>query len=224
MAFLRSLRLTVLVAALLFSAVALGLSANYLSKFSSFTIVGVVSVSVPAWVQLAIASAAITIVFVLPMIVIDFLRRGALTSWILTELIVLTIISVLWLADAADVTANSNLSYLADFGLPQTCHGLDELAKDVDTLEISNPAQYGFLSAIDFDQFGMLCRSQMAIQAFGFLNWILLMGYAIVLLILAIVASYRGRSGIWTTTVRDAEFSAPKVEDGEVPMAEHVYA
>ncbi|KAH8113295.1 hypothetical protein DFH11DRAFT_1601240 [Phellopilus nigrolimitatus] len=229
MALFWTVRLLVLFSVLTFSTIVLGLSANYISNFSSFTVPGVVSFTIPPWIGLAVASAVLSIIFVMPMVTIDFLRKGAVTSWVVVEVVILSILSVLWLAGAADVTAGYDLSYLTRVGLPNTCHGLDELGTDVEALEISDPVQYGYLSAINFDQLGMMCRSHEAVQAFAFLSWIFPMGYAITLFILAFLAQARGHPAIWTSTVRDTMFYAPEtttkdVAESNVPMTQEKYA
>jgi len=52
------------------------------------------------------------------------------------------------------------------------------------------------------------CREAAGIEAFTFLNWIILMGYTIVLLVLSIIGHTRGHK-IWTSTVGEAPFLAP---------------
>ena len=54
------------VLSLLISVAVLGIAANYVSKFSSFSIPGVISFSTPAFSELALATAAINIAFITP--------------------------------------------------------------------------------------------------------------------------------------------------------------
>ena len=44
------------------------------------------------------------------------------------EQILSVVVSVLWLADAADTTSVNTVKDLKEFGLPQTCAGADQLA------------------------------------------------------------------------------------------------
>lgn len=86
--------------------------------------------------------------------IIDFARRGAVTSWVGVELGVFCkyfslvalahIISdsliqptcimssaflwALWLATGAYISATTNLKFLKELGLPESCSGLDDLA------------------------------------------------------------------------------------------------
>jgi len=53
------------------------------------------------------------------------------------------------------------------------------------------------------------CNEVQAIEAFGFLNWIMLMGYSITILVAAIMASSRGHPNPWTSSVRHGNLFAP---------------
>lgn len=46
-----------------------------------------------------------------------------------------------------------------------------------------------------------------AIEAFGFLSWLLLMAYSVTLLVFAILAHNKGRSEVWTSGVREFDFT-----------------
>jgi len=102
------LRVPVFAALLLFSLIVLGVDAHLISKLSfSFNEFGIhYSYSAPAWPKLGVATAVLTLVTLLPFLVIDFLRKGAPTSWVVTELGWLGFLWILWLATAAD-TANN---------------------------------------------------------------------------------------------------------------------
>lgn len=65
-----------------------------------------------------------------------------------------------------------------------------------------------------------MCRSFQAIEAFAWLNWLILMGYAIALLVLAILAHNRGNQGIWRSSVRDTDFFG-HTGTNNVPMQQH---
>ncbi|KAJ7477134.1 hypothetical protein B0H11DRAFT_2029855 [Mycena galericulata] len=53
------------------------------------------------------------------------------------------------------------------------------------------------------------CRETAAIQAFSFLNWLILMVYTILILVLAIIASTRKHTGVWKSSVAEAPFFTP---------------
>ncbi|KLO10164.1 hypothetical protein SCHPADRAFT_999763 [Schizopora paradoxa] len=167
---------------ILFSVIVLGLSAFFISKTSG-TVAGF-SVNSPAWANLALATSILTLVSVTPMLVLDMFL-DAHTSKILVELIVLGILNVLWLASGADAAAYTN-------GEVPDCSNLEIVV--------------GLLVVKD-NTLITLCRSYQAIEAFSWLNWIILMGYVIALLVFAILASTRGNS-VWMSSVRKADFSA----------------
>ncbi|KAI1789732.1 hypothetical protein LXA43DRAFT_974141 [Ganoderma leucocontextum] len=56
---------------------------------------------------LALAAGGVTMITLPIMLIIDFVRRGAFTSWILTELIWLSIVWVLWIATGAVAVNNT---------------------------------------------------------------------------------------------------------------------
>ncbi|KAJ7762830.1 hypothetical protein DFH07DRAFT_956731 [Mycena maculata] len=53
------------------------------------------------------------------------------------------------------------------------------------------------------------CRETAAIQAFSFLNWIILLAYTILILVLSIIASTRKHTGVWKSSVAEAPFFTP---------------
>jgi len=94
MAPVRLIRLVVLSVILLFSLVLLGLNAHltnltrqYLNLYFTFS-------------ALAIATAVLSFVIIIPMLVIDFLRKGAVTSKIAVEIAALSFLWIMWLATA----------------------------------------------------------------------------------------------------------------------------
>jgi len=146
---------------------------------------------------------------VTPLIIVDFVRKGAFISWVVVEIIVAFAVSVPWLVDALDANSADSLKIFAEFGLPQTCANIDELAKAVNGLEVSNPLTYGHLKAFDFDLLRGLCRQHQLIEGLAYVAWILLMEYSIGLLVLAIRASVHGVPNVWTGTVRDTHLAGP---------------
>ncbi|KAF5352147.1 hypothetical protein D9758_009249 [Tetrapyrgos nigripes] len=177
MALISTLRLGVFGTTILFSIIVLGLSAHITSKTKEELD------TVVAAEGLAIATAAITLVSVPAMLIIDMIRRGAVSSLVVAELAGLGLLWVLWLATGADSVAEFN----ADF--PEGC--------DVLSLEFRGP---GVREVQD------LCRELQAVSAFGFLNWLMLVGYWSVLLVCSIVAANRGESRIWFTPVGETDF------------------
>jgi len=59
-----------------------------------------------------------------------------------------------------------------------------------------------------------ICDEAQAAEAFAFLAWMILMGYWIILLVYTIIAANNGQSGIWTTSVSEADFSASEKGTG----------
>jgi len=53
------------------------------------------------------------------------------------------------------------------------------------------------------------CRETAGVQAFAFLNWIILLAYTIFILILTIIAASRKHAGVWKSSVTTAPFFTP---------------
>jgi hypothetical protein len=60
------------------------------------------------------------------------------------------------------------------------------------------------------------CGEIQAIEAFSFLNWILLMGYCVTLLVFSIMHSRRGHSGVWHSSVKETKFSSRSAAPGGI--------
>jgi len=111
------IRIPVFVALLVLSLIVLGLDGHLVSALSfsipSESVFGIVtpgvSIPAPSWTKLGVATAVLTIVSIGPMLVIDFLRKGAPTSWIVVELSWIGFLVILWLATASDTAANTAL-------------------------------------------------------------------------------------------------------------------
>jgi len=86
---------------LFFSVVTLGLAANLVSQFSEWTFPG-----------FAVAVSVLTIVSLVPLLVVDMIRRGSFISWVAIELAVFGVLWVLWLASAA--LSTSTLLFTGD--------------------------------------------------------------------------------------------------------------
>ncbi|KAJ7067922.1 hypothetical protein C8F01DRAFT_1246479 [Mycena amicta] len=126
---------------------------------------------------LAIATASITLITVPIMIALEFIQPGrAFTSKIAVELSWLFILWVLWLATAADATNSASLTFISDCG--------------------------NYISS----KIEGACRETAGVQAFAFLNWLILMAYTIFILVLTVIAQTRKHSGVWLTSVSEAPF------------------
>jgi len=135
------------------------------------------------WTFNAFAVAVCVLTFSLgPMFAIDFLRRGAITSWIIVELSWGGFLWVLWLASAALSSEN-----LQDAG------GLC--------------TNYRFAP----NWWSRSCSEIQAIVAFSWLIWISWSFYLISLLTLSIISHTKG-APIWKTSVRDATFTPVNVD------------
>jgi len=181
-------RLATLGSICLFSLIVIGASSNYiaieLTQVLSIDGVQVLPVQTPdALALLNVAVAAITILTVPPMIVVDILRRGAFTSMVLVELSWLGFLSILWIA-AAGFTVDSLANALA------LC---DEPGNANVTVAQS------------------ICTDGRVSAAFGFLAWLALLGYTVTLLVMSIITHQKGFP-VWKSTVKDGKFitSAPK--------------
>ncbi|EJD00975.1 uncharacterized protein FOMMEDRAFT_135248 [Fomitiporia mediterranea MF3/22] len=175
-------RIAVFAVVLLFSIIILGLSANYIAQLANF------GVDAPAFAALALAISLITFLAFVPMLAIDFIRSGAITSWVAIELGVTGLLAILWLASAATTASASD-------GQTVDCSVADRIDSTA----------------------GTLCHSYQAIEAFGFLNWIILTSYFSGLLVMAILAQLR-QNKPWTGTVRDTNFFARKTVPAAAPM------
>ncbi|KAF9225383.1 hypothetical protein BS17DRAFT_794966 [Gyrodon lividus] len=140
---------------------------------------------------LGIAAAVLSLVTLPVMLVTDFVRRGAFTSMIVVELVWLFILWVLWVATAGEAVSASN--YYFTYGCIYTEDPLVNQA----------------------------CHEFQAVEAFAFLNFIILLLYTVFLLISALVATSRG-NGIWLSSVKESTFfpsSNPPVQ--QHPMGQY---
>jgi hypothetical protein len=102
------IRLPVFVLLILLAFVVLGLDAyfvNEANKASSFDVLGYsvpTGIEIPTFAQLGVATSVLTIASLIPILIIDQLRKGAATSFVVVELAWLGFLWVLWLATAAD--------------------------------------------------------------------------------------------------------------------------
>ncbi|THU78715.1 hypothetical protein K435DRAFT_845706 [Dendrothele bispora CBS 962.96] len=175
MTFLSILRLVILVTTVVFALIVLGIDAHILAHFIAQLTAE--DVHVPIKPGLAIATAVLTLVTLPVMLILDAIRKGkAFTSKVIVELIWLGILWVLWVATAA----HSVQAFNEIFG-PEGC----------DNENISGD-----------NEIMTFCREIQATAAFGFLNWIALFFYTVILLVFAIRASGRG-SPVWFSGVAE---------------------
>jgi len=126
----------------------------------------------------ALAVSVITWAFLGPLPLISMLRKGSILSWVVVELAIVGLLWVLWLAAAAYVTSM--------------------------TAGASLNCDYAFLTP----EAESICRQYQALQAFSWLNWLILFMYLVLLLVFAIKAQGKGHS-VWTSDVTDLQsFSA----------------
>ncbi|KAK0206067.1 hypothetical protein DFS33DRAFT_1312058 [Desarmillaria ectypa] len=70
-----------------------------------------------------------------------------------------------------------------------------------------------FVSGCGYFNVGLdqACKEFNAIEAFDFLNWLILIGYTITLIVFAIIAVNRGNRGVWTSSTTATDFFASGV-------------
>lgn len=116
------LRIGQLATAILFSFIVLGLSGNIISRDDGIS---------PDFAGLSLATAVLTMVAIVPVMIIDFLRKGAFTSLVVTEIVWTSFLTILWLAAAADTTSILNGDTCSDpffFDTLTTCREEQALA------------------------------------------------------------------------------------------------
>jgi hypothetical protein len=156
----KHVRLVVFGIALGFGLIILGIGANFLSVTSKIRGGGsFLAPSIPAF---AVATAVLTFAILIPVIVIDFLRKGAMTSFVATELGFMGFLWILWLACASNAT-----SALMGFTISDCTIFYDPAAISV-------------------------CQQYQALQAFSWLGWLAIFFYWIALLVIALIAQSRG--------------------------------
>ncbi|OCH95963.1 hypothetical protein OBBRIDRAFT_822585 [Obba rivulosa] len=125
------------------------------------------------WAALAIAVGILSITSIPAMVVVDLLRTGAFTSMIVVELSWLSVLHVLWLVVGA-MAASSSSNYWGG-----TC-------------------DFNFSNEIN-----TACKETQAVAAFGFLAWLPLLGYTVLLLVLAIIRQTNGIP-VWLLSVKES--------------------
>ncbi|KAK7058061.1 hypothetical protein R3P38DRAFT_2844201, partial [Favolaschia claudopus] len=136
---------------------------------------------------LGIATAVLSLLTLPLMIWLDITRPGGPTSMIIVEMPWLFFLSILWLATGAQAAQVRSIGFwfaCADLG-----DGLDSIDAGA-------------------------CHEMSALEAFAFLNWLLLMGYALTLLIMSLVAANRKQTNVWTSSVANAPFGSGAPDAG----------
>ncbi|KAJ6493435.1 hypothetical protein C8R45DRAFT_989767 [Mycena sanguinolenta] len=186
------IRLVVLSTVLLFALIALGVAAAFTSTSTSL-----IGVTYP-FAALGIATAVFTMVTVPPMIGLEILRPGSPTSMIIVEILWLGFLSIMWLATGADTASNT-------IGCGSNAEK-QESAFDTESGVPTSETADGICSELE------------ALEAFAFLNWIILMGYIGMLLVMSVMAATRKHTNVWTSSVANAPFSEPE-KNSSVPTS-----
>jgi len=165
---------------LLFSLVELGLCANEIRITENGVFIDngfeilMLSPFYFTFAAFGLATSVLTIAFMVPIIIVDLLRKGAFTSMIIVELVWTAVLWLLWLASAAESTA---------VGIFHVCNFED-----------------GHLTT--------LCHQYPAIQGLAYFNWILLFGWWLTLLFLAIMMKRSTPDKtVWRKSIADADLS-----------------
>jgi len=138
---------------------------------------------------LALATACLTILTLPIMLIVDMVRKGAFTSMVLVELIWFGILWIMWLATAADAVVSARRVF------PDGC------------------------IAFVFVELDTICHVSSGIVALAFVNFVLLFGYSVTLVVFAIISAGRGRK-VWTSSVKQTNFLA--LVDPEASVASFI--
>ncbi|KAJ7162610.1 hypothetical protein C8R43DRAFT_947114 [Mycena crocata] len=128
---------------------------------------------------LAIATASLTLITVPIMIVLERIRPGAAFTSMIA--VELSWLSILWVLWLATAADGAQAGQLTFIS---GCGYIDSVVDSA-------------------------CRESAGIQAFSFLNWLILMVYTILILVLTIIASTRKHTGVWKSSVAEAPFFTP---------------
>ncbi|KZT57185.1 hypothetical protein CALCODRAFT_496486 [Calocera cornea HHB12733] len=124
---------------------------------------------------LGIATAVLTIISAVPVLVIDFFRKGVFTSWTCVELGWVGVLWVLWLATGADAAS------IASAGCGGIC------------------VNDGFGDVFCSGFAGSICSQIRAVAAFGFIGFFILVAIWVWTLVIAVRAHNVGDQHVWTT-------------------------
>jgi len=172
--YLSTARVVTFSTTILFSLIVMSLSADLIALTTASPLSFIYKFS-----ALSLSTALLSMLTVAVMLAVDLLRQGSFFSYIVVEVVWLSILWVLWLSSGS-YAAWTDGQIMAAFPSESSC-------------------DFGFFADPNATQG---CHEIKAIMAFSFLTWILLMTYSIVLVVLALRAQERGNSA-WTTGVRD---------------------
>ncbi|EJU04307.1 hypothetical protein DACRYDRAFT_105369 [Dacryopinax primogenitus] len=158
---------------LVFTICLLGISANTVALANKYHVTR-------QYAQLSLAVSVITLVVLIPVLVLDRLRRNALPSWTSVELGWNGVIWVLWLGES----------------LPPSPLPCMPLIYPLDVEYLS----YYLRSASEAQS---VCQQSQAIEALAWLNWIILFALFWILLITALVYHTPSGGAIWMSSMAD---------------------
>lgn len=185
-------RLVAFIVATTFATIVVALAA----AFIAITHNAGIDTSTYTFIFVGLTAGALTLLTLPAYLWIDHTRQGVFTSMIIVEMATLTIIWILWL-----VTASLSVSQVTLFNDLECLFGPSSF---------SDPFGNPFDNSPQVD-LAVPCHATTAIEAFAFLSWFTLLGYAFVLLVFTFIASGRGHS-VWTQSVKETNFFAPAVE------------
>ncbi|KAF8271722.1 hypothetical protein EI94DRAFT_1796838 [Lactarius quietus] len=187
MAWLPTLRLVTFATVAFFAFIVMAISADLVALIGSVP-------GFSGFSGFALATSIITLATVIPMFLLDMFRQGAIFSYILVEIVWLSVLWVFWLSSGS-YSASTDLFTAVD-------------------------CNFGFFG--DFGDGGLtqVCQETKAITAFAFLTWIILLVYTGVLLFLGIRAQGRGHK-VWTASVREEAIFYPEAKSGGSPGQMH---
>jgi len=184
--FIWFMRMGQLATAFLFSFIVLGLSGNIINRANGNS---------PDFAGLALATSILTMFAIIPVVIVDFFRKGAFTSLVVTEIVWTSILTILWLAAAADTTSGLNGT-----SCPSTIN------------------EGGFVFQVDPESV-TICREVQAIAAFSWLNFFIIGAWLVFLIVAASISHNRGNDRVWLGPVPGTEFFAPAGRAEQSPDA-----
>ncbi|KAI0254220.1 hypothetical protein BJV78DRAFT_1186298 [Lactifluus subvellereus] len=154
MTWLLTARLVTFVTTILFSTIVFALSAALVSETGGLNFSG-----------FALATSLLTVVTVVPIFVIDMLRKGTFFSYIIVEIVSLKVLWIFWLSSGsyAAWTDSQMMGLACSFGIFGECIS-PYMAFDMIQSELVLP---------DVGGASQVCGEIKAVTAFSFLLWIL---------------------------------------------------
>ncbi|THH14874.1 hypothetical protein EW146_g5524 [Bondarzewia mesenterica] len=165
-----------------FATIVLGLAADLISSTEEFY------GSYYIFSALAVATAVLTMITLIPMLIIDAFRGGAFTSLVVVEVSWFSILWILWLSTGAYAADTDGLVFIGS-----SCNFV-------------NPT------------ISLGCGEFKAIMAFSFLSWIILMAYTVTLTVFAFIGQNRGNAVWKTTVRDASFLAQPGKASTDSPM------